>query len=189
MRQRCEATHSSHSGADSTPAMGAARQPERPRDSWWQHRNSWAGWEGSEPFCFFFCFFSLEQICEPRLVGGVCLPGATPSTPGLPPPAECVCVQWKKTLQRHHIFSHPDQTFRSSQRCRPAPCKLTRAPAGIRSPQLRVPSHLPTASFGVVLSFPRSFPGDRRDAPRLGRSDPGAAGEDARERPNLGERG
>lgn len=72
-----------------------------------------------------FCFFSLEQIWEPRLVGGVFLCGASPSTPGPQPPAECVCVQWKKTLRRHHIFSHPGQTLRGSQRCRPAPCKLT----------------------------------------------------------------
>lgn len=185
MKQRTPAT----AGQNSTPALGAARQPERPRDSWWQHRNSWAvAGGGFGTLCFFFCFF-LEQICEPRLVGGVCLRGASPSTPGLPPPAECVMCPMEKTLQRHHIFSRPDQTFHSSQRCRPAPCKLTRAPAGTRSPQLRVPSHLPTASLGVVLSFPRSFPGDRRDAPRFGRSDPGAAGEDARERPNLGERG
>ena len=47
LRQRCEATHSSHRGADSTPAMGAALQPESPRASRRRHRNSWAEWEGS----------------------------------------------------------------------------------------------------------------------------------------------
>lgn len=63
--------------------MGAALQPESPRASRRRHPQ-FLGRVGGFRLKL-FCFFSLEQICEPRLVGGVFLCGTSRSTP-VPPP-------------------------------------------------------------------------------------------------------
>lgn len=134
-----------------------------------------------------FCFFSLEQIWEPRLVGGVFLCGASPSTPGPQPPAECVCPMEKNPTTTPHLFSPRSNPPRlPALQTSPLQANVTlRGHSVAPAPRTLPPSH----RLFWSCAFPRSFRGDRRDAPRLGRSDPGAAGEDARERPNVGERG
>lgn len=94
-----------------------------------------------------FCFFSLEQIWEPRLVGGVFLCGASPSTPGLQPPAECVCVQWKKTLRRHLFSPRSNPPRLPALQTSPLQANVTLRGHSV-APSSAYP---PTASFGVVL--------------------------------------
>ena len=105
-----------------------------------------------------FCFFSLEQICEPRLVGGVFLCGAVPSTPGPPPAGRvCMCPMEKNPTTTPHLFSPRSNPPRlPALQTSPLQAKLTRRgrpssahPPTFPPPLLELCSHFHAASRGT----------------------------------------
>lgn len=146
MRQRCEATHSSHRGADSTPAMGAALQLERPRDSRRRHRRSWAGWEGSaEALLFLLLGANLGAQA-----GGWCvLVRRVPQHPRSPAAGRvCMCPMEKNPTTTPHLFSPRSNPPRlPALQTSPLQANVTLRGHSVASSS----AYPPTASFGVVV--------------------------------------
>ena len=107
-----------------------------------------------------------------------------PPAPPFPRHGPGVYVSSGKTLRRHHILSHTNQTLHGSQGCRPVPCKLTCPPRalGPAAPRPLPPSHCLFFSCALICTH---LPRDRRDASRAQQSR--CHGRGCQGKPSLGD--
>lgn len=158
MKQRTPAT----AGQNSTPALGAARQPERPRDSWWQHRNSWAVAGGRVRNPLFLLLFLLGADLRAQ-AGGWCVLARRESQHPRSPAAGRVCYvsNGKNPTTTPHLFS-PRSNLPQLPALQTSPLQANASPRGhsvTPAPRPFPPSH---RLFGSCAFISTQLPGGQK---------------------------